>query len=186
MEGLFRRKKIQLILLNDGVESNETRLGAVGDLAYALDCTSGYSNKTLVIAADNIFNFKLKPLWEKFQNTNRNYLVAIKEKDLARRQRSGILEIAEDQRVLRFTEKPENPTSLFLSPPLYFLSPDALQKIKCFRKHNPSMDAPGYFIGYLVGQLPFYALPVSGGRYDLGSMEDYLMAENALSKTTGK
>ena len=185
-QGQVSEKNIKLNLLNDGVDTNETRLGAVGDLAFALESTAGHSHKTMIIAADNIFNFQLLPLWETFQNNQRNYLVAIEEKDLARRQRSGILEIAEDQRVLSLTEKPENPISLFLCPPLYFLSPDALQKIEDFRDLNPSLDAPGFFISYLVEHLPFYALPVTGGRYDIGSMEDFYLAEKALLKTNEK
>lgn len=182
--GPLSEYNIRLVLLNDGVESNETRLGAVGDLVFALEHTAGHTHKTMVLAADNIFNFRLKPLWEKFQNNPCNYLVAIEENDLARRQRSGVLEIADDQRVIRLVEKSENPPSCLLCPPIYFLSPDALNKIEDFRGQNPALDAPGYFIGYLVERMKFYALPVSGGRHDIGSMEDFILAENAWSKPT--
>jgi glucose-1-phosphate thymidylyltransferase len=180
------KKNIRLVLLNDGVKSNETRLGAVGDLAFALDHTAGHTHKTMVLAVDNIFNFRLKPLWEKFLNNPCNYLVAIEENDLARRQRSGVLEIADDHKVIRLVEKSENPPSNYLCPPIYFLSPDALQKIADFRGQNPTLDAPGYFISYLVEQMTFYALPVSGGRHDIGSMEDFIQAENAWSKPTDR
>ena len=173
-------KGIRLEILNDEVESNETRLGAVGDLAFVLDRTDGYHHKTMVLAADNIFAFPLIPLWEMFRNNVRNYILALEEKDLARRKRSGVLVLGEDQRVLRLEEKPESPSSLFLCPPVYFFLPAALRQVRAFHKLEPALDAPGHFVSYLVQQEPVFALHPDGRRYDIGSLEDFAVAEQAL------
>ena len=50
-------------VLNDGTTSNENRLGAVGDVLFAIE-HEAIADDLLIMAGDNIFDFDLQPMAE--------------------------------------------------------------------------------------------------------------------------
>ena len=62
--------RLPITVLDDGTESNETRLGAVRDIQYAID-TLQLSEDLLVIAGDNLLDFSLTGFlkYQKKKNT---------------------------------------------------------------------------------------------------------------------
>ncbi|MBR6215841.1 MAG: NTP transferase domain-containing protein, partial [Spirochaetaceae bacterium] len=50
--------KHKITVVDDGTETNETRLGAVIDIKYALDKT-GVQDDVLILAGDNVLDFSL-------------------------------------------------------------------------------------------------------------------------------
>lgn len=177
MEG----RGITLHIHNDGSTNNDNRLGAVADLAFVLhsiQVTSG----ALVAAGDNISRFSLKPIWQKFLDGDKNYLLALHENDTNRIKRTGVLELGPDDRVVRFHEKPKDPPSSWTCPAIYFLRPSALRRVDDYLALPDAQDAPGYFISYLVAKEPVYAIRIMGKSIDIGTIESYEEANAILSR----
>ena len=57
-EAWARKKACRITVIDDGTSSNETRLGAVKDIQFAIDAL-GLDDEMLVIAGDNVLDFSL-------------------------------------------------------------------------------------------------------------------------------
>ena len=174
--------EIELRLYNNGVEHNEHRLGAIGDLAYALEECNLSSENILVIAGDNIFLFDIVPICQRFSKSPRNMLLAIKEHNKQRLRRMGVLQIGDDGKVIKFQEKPNNPTSSWVCPAFYLFTSDVLQLIKQYCKKPTLKDEIGYLLQHLVEAVDVFAFKVDGVRLDIGSLEDYGKADLLIAK----
>lgn len=179
-KGEAERRGIPLHLHNDGATDNDNRLGAVADLAFVLRSVGG-DKGALVAAGDNIFRFSLKPIWERFLEGDKNYLIAVPETDPNRLRRTGVLKLGMDDRVVEFHEKPVEPPSSWACPAAYFLKPSALSRVHEYLASPDARDAPGYFISYLVTKEPVYAIRVRGRTMDIGTIESYEEANAILS-----
>lgn len=171
-QGKMEGGDVLLHLHSDGSTDDENRLGATADLALVLRSLKTVTG-ALVAGGDNVFRFSLKPLWQRFLDADRNYVLALPETDSRKLRSSGVLEILPDSRILRLHEKPSDPPSTWICPPLYFLRPSALHRVDEYITQSGSNDAPGHFISYLVTQEPVYAIKVEGKRLDVGSFESY-------------
>lgn len=176
--GRFADKKIHIH--NDGCPDNETRLGAAADLLLGLNCIDG-PGKTLVAGGDNIFKFPLRPLWDRFLQSGHHMITALSETDPEKLRRTGVLELLDDGRVARLHEKPDEPQSTWISPPLYFFQPSVTGVLEKFLKTPGNHDAPGYFIDYLAQAQRVDAFKVNSGRFDIGCMESYRQADRELN-----
>ena len=172
---------VSMEIYNDGTTSNDNRLGAVADLQFVLGKKDELT-PTLIAAGDNIFRFSLAPLWQKFVETQKNYILSLPETDSEKLQRTGVLEIGENDRVLKLHEKPENPPSQWTCPALYCLQPEALEHIPEYLEQPNAEDAPGFFISHLVERKPVFAHKVEGQRFDIGSMASYEEANQILTE----
>lgn len=176
--GRFGDKEI--FVHNDGCLDNETRLGAAADLLLGLNRVDG-ATKNLVAGGDNIFKFSLKPLWERFLQSEHHMITALTETDTEKLQRTGVLELLGGDRVARLHEKPDNPQSTWISPPLYFFQPSVTGILEEFLNTPGNHDAPGYFIDYLAQSQRVDAFKVNSGRFDIGCMESYRQADRELT-----
>jgi glucose-1-phosphate thymidylyltransferase len=174
-------------LLNDGAMENDHRLGASADFQLVMK-TIPEPTRVLVTAGDNIYRFDIKPLWEKFLQSDRHYIVALPETDRNQLKKTGVLQLAADDRVTRLFEKPAHPPSTWFCPPLYFFQSTVSKRLDDFLKHPAANDAPGYFIDFLCREDPVYAFRLNASRLDIGSIETYRAADQYLRNNplTGK
>lgn len=172
---------IAIEVFNDGVDDNENRLGAVGDLEFGLDRISK-EEKTLVAAGDSIFLFEVASLLNDFMQKDKSYVAALDARNIEEAKRSGVIELDNENRIIKFVEKPNEPSSNLICPPIYFLQPESLKQIKMFRAENENLDAPGHFIAYLSRVEDVFAYKVNGGRLDIGSKEGYDLACKLLAE----
>jgi glucose-1-phosphate thymidylyltransferase len=179
--GEITERGISLHILNDGVGREEDRLGAAGDLGFAVRNITR-SEGTVVAAGDNIFRFPLRPFWEKFLSGDRSYVLALPTKDRQRLRKTGVLEIDKDGRVLAFHEKPDDAPSNLACPALYFLKPGTLDLIHEYLSSDGAKDEIGYFISYLAGRDAVYAIRTEGEAIDIGTIESYERAKRILSE----
>ena len=166
---------------NDGATANENRLGAVADLQLVVK-KIGAPSRMLVSAGDNIYRFQLGPLWEQFLQGDHHRIVALPETDDNRLKKTGVLELGDDDRVLRLVEKPRKPTSNWICPPLYFFQPSAAARLDAFLATSENRDAPGHFIASLCRQQPVYAFRLAASRLDIGSIDTYRRADRLLRR----
>jgi glucose-1-phosphate thymidylyltransferase len=162
-----------LTLVNDGTWSNETRLGAVGDVCLALDL-HGSDDDTLIVAGDNMFASDLAGVCALRQRHDASVLGVYRFEDPAQvRGRFGVVTIDGTQRVVGFEEKPEEPRSTLAATAIYLLRMQDLRHIIALhrRAHAGELNA-GCLIQELLAQgAPVYSEPMSAW-YDIGTPED--------------
>lgn len=177
--GMYRSLRIEIY--DDGCIDNDTRLGASGDLALALKMI-GTPDKILVSGGDNIYRFALAPLWHSFLQGDGHRITALAETNPAKLKKTGVLEFGEKDQVMRLHEKPEEPPSNWVCPPLYFFQPSIWMELEQFLEGSDNHDAPGHFIDYLCHHSRVEAFRVDGDRLDIGSIETYHQADTLLEK----
>lgn len=173
------RKPITII--DDGTETNETRLGAVRDLLLAIS-QRGIDDDIMVLAADNILDFSFKGFVDFFHEKQSSVIMYYHEPSLKRLQRTGVIAIDDDSRVLEMQEKPEKPVSEWAVPPFYIYLRDDLPLIRDCMNHGCGFDAPGNLAHYLVDRTPIHAWRMPGQRFDIGSLDSYQEANERFTK----
>ena len=169
----------RLIINNDGSTDNENRLGASKDLAWILNRLPK-PDRILVSAGDNIFRFRLEPLWRRFLKSDHHYILALSENDKEKLKRTGVIEFGKDDRAIRLHEKPANPPSNWSCPAIYFFQKSVEPVLDAFIETAENLDAPGHFVGFLCRNSLVKAIRVEASRLDIGSIEDYHKAERLL------
>ena len=167
-----KRLTAPISVVDDGTESNETRLGAVCDIKFAID-SLGLDDDMLVIAGDNVLDFSLVKFIDYAGGRNSSCIMRYFEPDEKRLHKSGIVEIDGDDRILGMEEKPENPRSHWCCPPFYYYRKEDAGMIGTGIECGCGTDAPGSYIAWLSTRVPVYAMEMPGKRYDIGNLESY-------------
>lgn len=168
-------------VLDDGTSTNETRLGAVRDLLLAIEAF-GIDDDILVLAADNILDFSLKGFVEAFRRTGTSMIMCHNEPELYKLQRTGVIEVDDEMKVLQMQEKPQVPVSHWAVPPFYIYARADIPLIKGALEHGCGFDAPGNLAHYLADASVLHAWPMPAGRFDIGSLDTYEEAKLKYSE----
>jgi glucose-1-phosphate thymidylyltransferase len=168
------KKPIRIV--DDGTESNETRLGAVRDLLLAID-TFHVDDDMMVLAADNILDFSFQGFVDFFKEKGSSVIMCHYEPELKKLQRTGVIAVDDNWRVLQMQEKPQEPVSHWAVPPFYLYKKSDLPLIKDCMNHGCGFDAPGNLAHYLVDKTTVHAWQMPGSRFDIGSMDSYEEAQ---------
>ena len=168
------KKPIRIV--DDGTESNETRLGAVRDLLLAID-TFHVDDDMMVLAADNILDFSFQGFVDFFKEKGSSVIMCHYEPELKKLQRTGVIAVDDSWRVLEMQEKPQEPVSHWAVPPFYLYKKSDLPLIKDCMNHGCGFDAPGNLAHYLVDKTTVHAWQMPGSRFDIGSMDSYEEAQ---------
>lgn len=166
------QKKQQIIIVDDGTSTNETRLGAVKDIQFAIDALK-LNDDMLVIAGDNILNFSLTKFIRYAQGKKTSCIMRYFEANKEKLRKCGVAKIDANDKVLSLEEKPANPQSHWCTPPFYFYTKEAVQLVRKGIEAGCSTDAPGSYIAWLSTQVPVYAMEMPGKRYDIGNLASY-------------
>ena len=105
-------------IVDDGTSTNETRLGAVCDLLFALDKLS-IDDDLLVVAADNILMFSFQEFVDFAREKDSSCIMCHEQPSIERLQRTGVVVLDENGKVLNMEEKPQEPKSHWAVPPFY-------------------------------------------------------------------
>jgi glucose-1-phosphate thymidylyltransferase len=164
------RKKIKII--NDKTSTNETRLGGVGDLVFAIE-KENIKEDLLVLLGDNYFNFDLNKIIDFFKEKKSNVIGLFYIKETNKCKNFGILQMNKKNQIISFEEKPENPKSHLISAGIYVYSKKELKKIKEYLKTESCKEGPGYLIPYFKKFQKVYGFVLEGFWYDIGDKETY-------------
>lgn len=159
-------------VVDDGTSTNETRLGAVNDIHYAIEA-SGWDDDVLIVAGDNVLDFSLVKFIDYARDRGTSCIMRYYEPDEARLHKSGIVTVGQDDLVLGMEEKPAEPKSNWCCPPFYFCTRDDVARIPEGIAAGCGTDAPGSYIAWLSGQTPVHAMEMPGHRFDIGDLESY-------------
>lgn len=163
-------------IIDDGTETNETRLGAVRDLLLAIERCK-IDDDIMVVAADNILEFSMRGFVDYFKEKATSVIMCHHEPELKKLQRTGVIAVDGDMKVLEMQEKPENPVSNWAVPPFYIYSKADLPLIVDCMNHGCGFDAPGNLAHYLADASTLHAWPMTAGRFDIGSLDSYKEAQ---------
>ena len=105
-----------IAVVNDGTTTNETRLGAVRDLALGIESLK-IDDDLLVLAGDNLLDFSLKGFLEYARKKGTSCAMRYYEPDVEKLKRCGVMQIDEQDRVVSMEEKPPMPQSHWCAPP---------------------------------------------------------------------
>ncbi len=164
-------KPYKITVIDDGTETNETRLGAVKDIEFALS-TLNVKDDVFVIAGDNVLDFSLNRLLIYAKEKGTSAVMRYFEEDRKRLTKSGVLSVSGD-RVVAMEEKPEEPKSNWCCPPFYVYKKEDIARVGEAIKEGCGVDAPGSFIAWLSQKTEVNAMEMPGKRFDIGNLESY-------------
>ena len=164
------RTGLETKILDDGTTSNDDRLGAVGDIQFAIEARD-IADDVFVLAADNILLFSLQELVNTFKSNPVSYIAVRHNPDYHDRKRRGNVQLGEDNRVLQFIEKPDRPISEWSASPVYIYPASILPRFKEYIANGGNPDAPGHFLEWLHTCETVYAYNIDGGVLDIGNRE---------------
>ncbi len=162
----------KLVVVDDGTSTNETRLGAVGDIRLVIE-QQQIQDDLMILAGDNLFDFALPDFVDFFYTLATDCISCHVIDDVERIKRTGVVELDEESRVMGFQEKPEEPKSNLGVPPFYIYREDTLPLIGEFLDAGNNGDAPGHFVPWLLKKRPVCAYRFEGTRYDIGTLASY-------------
>lgn len=165
-------KEMKITIVDDGTSTNETRLGAVCDIQFAID-TLGLDDDLLVIAGDNVLDFSLTHFIRYAQEKGTSCVMRYFEPERKRLLKSGVVTVNEADVIEQMTEKDPNPATNWCCPPFYYYAKADARLVKAGIEAGCGVDAPGSFIAWLCKQTTVCAMEMPGRRYDIGSIESY-------------
>ena len=165
-------------VIDDGTESNETRLGAVKDIQLACQ---GIEDDVFVMAGDNVLDFSLAPFIRFAREKGTSCVMCHVENDLAHLQRTAVITVDANQHITSYEEKPQKPKGNLAVPPFYYYRSGDLKRIAEALDHGCGYDAPGSFAAWLSGKADMHAWLMPGKRHDIGDMKSYEAVRESYS-----
>ena len=161
-----------ITVVDDGTDSNETRLGAVKDILFAVNALD-LKEDCLVLAGDNLLEFSLRPFLDFAGEKKASCVMCYPENDPAVLRRTAVITREMDGRITSFEEKPQKPRGELAVPAFYYYTAQDLQRIPEALDEGCGYDAPGSFAAWLSGKTTMYAWTMPGRRFDIGNLESY-------------
>lgn len=170
----FCKNKDNVVILNDGSLSDKERLGAIGDIKFAVDRLE--DDEILIIAGDNLFEFDLNEFID--FGRKKGIVVGIKEiedRELMKKYSQVIMD--EKNRIKYFEEKPENPVSKHAAICIYYFPKGILKKyLSEYLKEGNNPDQAGLFIQYLHKKTDVYGFIFKDFWFDIGDINQLHIA----------
>ena len=165
-------KSYKITIVDDGTSTNETRLGAVCDIQFAIDRLN-IDSDMLVIAGDNVLDFSLTKFIDYAKSKQTSCIMRYCEDKTEKLKKCGVVSIDQNDLVTDMEEKPQTPKSNWCCPPFYYYTKEDSRLIKQGIVCGCGTDAPGSYVAWLCQQTKVHAMEMPGSRYDIGNLESY-------------
>lgn len=167
-----------ITIIDDGSTTNDNRLGAVCDLLLTLSTPpkQGEVEDILVVAADNLLFFSFQEFVDFAKLKGTSCIMCHEQPSIEKLQRTGVVKLDDNHRVLGMEEKPQVPKSHWAVPPFYIYLKKDLELVRHSVENGCGKDAPGNLAHYMVEHTVMHAWPMSAGRFDIGSLDTYYEA----------
>lgn len=167
-----KTKSQKITVVDDGTDTNETRLGAVKDIQFAIEKLN-LDDDMLVIAGDNVLDFSLTKFVEYSKEKNTSCIMRYYEPDDKKLLKCGVVTVDDNDKVLNMTEKSPTPATHWCCPPFYYYTRSDAKLVQKGIDSGCGTDAPGSYIAWLCTQTDVHAMEMPGSRYDIGNLESY-------------
>ena len=159
------------------------------DLLFAMDKLK-IDDDMLVVAADNLLFFSFLEFVDFAREKGTSCIMCHEEPSIEKLQRTGVVELDANNKVLGMEEKPQKPKSHWAVPPFYIYLKHDLDLVRHAIENGCGKDAPGNLAHYMVEHTTMHmvehttmhAWPMSAGRFDIGSLDTYYEAVEKYGK----
>ena len=171
-------KSLKITVVDDGTDTNETRLGAVKDIQFAIESLN-IDDDILVIAGDNVLDFSLTEFIAYAKEKNTSCIMRYYEPEFQKLLKCGVVTVDGNDKVLNMTEKSPAPATNWCCPPFYYYTKNDAKLVQKGIDCGCGTDAPGSYIAWLCEQTDVHAMEMLGKRYDIGNLESYEKVKEA-------
>ncbi|RJP27952.1 MAG: nucleotidyltransferase family protein [Candidatus Omnitrophota bacterium] len=182
-----RSFKKKVTLVDDLTKSNETKLGAIGDMDFAINKTK-IKDDLLVVGGDNLFEDDFHDFLRFVSLRKAKPVIGIY--DLKNRKKAsnyGVVKLGSSGRILNFNEKPKKPDSTLVAMCVYYFPKIKLKLIKRYYSDKTTKrDATGFYIDWLRRHDEVYGFIFSGRWFDIGHYKFYNEANRVFSNKKGE
>ena len=168
-------------IIDDDTSTNETRLGAVCDLLFAIEQLH-INDDMLVVAADNLLFFSFQEFVDFAKEKGTSCIMCHEQPSIEKLQRTGVIVVDDQMKVLNMEEKPQEPKSHWAVPPFYIYRKEDLDLIRHSVENGCGKVAPGNLAHYMVDHTTIHAWEMTAGRFDIGSLDTYYEAVEKYGK----
>ena len=172
-------------VLDDGTTSNEDRLGAIGDIAFAIERGGLEGEDLLIVAGDNLIGYSLADFVSFWRGKDGSALAVREPEDPALLKQYGVVELDDEDLVIGLEEKPAEPKSNLAATASYLYRGEHLGFLPRYLEEGNSPDAPGNFMVWLHTREPVYGYRAVGEWHDIGDLGQLLAADNMLREKAG-
>jgi glucose-1-phosphate thymidylyltransferase len=175
-----------VVVHDDGTTSEDDRLGAIGDIAFVVDRAGLDHDDLLVIAGDNLFDYSLADYvrwWKDKGEASAVVLYDVGDLELVK-QYSNV-EVDDDERLVSFVEKPDQPATTLVATASYLYHRAHVPLLRRYLDEGNPPDHPGRLVGWLVPRAPVYGYTAAGDWRDIGDAGQLLEADNRLRALAG-
>ena len=179
-----------LKVLNDGTKSDAGRLGAIGDINFALSRENAWDD-LIIFGGDNLFEDDLSAFLKSALKMSPAVTIGaydVGEKSQA--SRYGVVELGGGSKIISFAEKPKVPKSTLAATCLYYIPKEKLGYFKEYVQDSRNeRDTSGSFIKWLVKQEEGGAFVFKKRWFDIGDPLIYQEADKVfgnINKESGK
>jgi glucose-1-phosphate thymidylyltransferase len=162
------------IVVSDGTYDPAFRLGAVGDIAFAVQQES-IREEVLVVATDCYLTFPFQAFCDFFESRRTSCVVVEMEKDRHALHDGACAIVDAVGRITFLQEKPVNPRSNLGVCPVYIYTREDVELLGEFLTESADVDSPGRFLEWLYSRRTVYAyqLPDTWRCLDAGTPSGY-------------
>ena len=167
-----RRDRVPCRIVDDGTDSNENRLGAIGDIVYTVE-KAALDDDLLILASDNLFDFPLVDFVNDWKKHGCDCVAVQEMENVEERRRFAIATLDSDMRILSIVEKPKDPPGKMAAYALYLYRRDTLPLFRAYLDGGNPPDSPGNFPVWLCQRKEMRAYRFEGECVDIGTLESY-------------
>jgi glucose-1-phosphate thymidylyltransferase len=175
-----------VVVHDDGTSTNDDRLGALGDVAFAIEHGDLAGDDLLVIAADNLFEFSVRDYVDFWSAKGRASAIAVHRlADPSLASLYGVVELDDEDRVVGLEEKPSAPRSDLVSTAAYLFAREHVDLLERYLGNGLPPDPPGRFLVWLHEREPVYGYRFAEDWLDIGDPAQLLEADNRYRARAG-
>jgi len=165
-----QNSKVPIVVINDKSNSNEERLGQVGDMVCGIK-EANIDDDMLMVSSDNLFRENFNAVIQKFKETGKTINTIKKHDNIEVLKLLGNVEINETGKFIGFEEKPEKPKSLYSSTGLILFTRNSVKLMVKYVEEGNNPDKVGHFLKWLLERDDIYGVQLESAWFDIGSKE---------------
>lgn len=174
-------QNIPITVVNDKSTDENNRLGAIGDMVFAMNDQS-IDEDVIVVAGDNLFSQSIKAFGEFCLEKKAPVLGVYDVGRLEYTKKYSEVHTDMNGHITSFEEKPENPSTTVIGIALYYYPKDLIPTIKQYVEDGHNADQPGRLVQWLYPRIPVFTWSLPGLWYDIGSKETLEEANRIFSE----
>ncbi|MFP4229977.1 MAG: sugar phosphate nucleotidyltransferase [Candidatus Nanohaloarchaea archaeon] len=168
-------------------DSEDEKPGTIGAIINILN-QEEIEDDLLIIGGDNYYSFSIQDFVDFSTEKDAPTNVVFDVNDLAKASSFGIVD-TEEEEIVAFEEKPEEPPSTLASTACYFYPEEELDLFHRYEEHfrentdipeDQFLDEPGRLIEWAHKETDMYAFSFDGEWHDVGTPEGYLDAQASV------